>query len=130
MKEIYTLNMIDDTRLMLEYTKKMKEMKRAVKNYFDKLRAYPNYYENEDFSKISSEIKSKFVGEIVPVERQDRTTVLKKKGDRHETYHITSIQSTLPHPDTWLLSVCEVQGTAIFLWTQTEPFLESAGANI
>ncbi len=50
-------------------------MKTAIKNYFDKLKVYPNYYRNEDFSKISSEIKNKFVGGIVPIERQDKTNI-------------------------------------------------------
>lgn len=50
-------------------------MKRAIRNYFSKLEKYPDYYKNEDFSKISKEIKSNFVGGIVPVERKDRTNV-------------------------------------------------------
>lgn len=50
-------------------------MKRAIKNYFDKLQAYPNFYENEDFSIICNEIKNKFVGGIVPIERYNKSNI-------------------------------------------------------
>lgn len=56
-------------------------MRRAIKVYFDKLKIYPSYYKNEDFSEISSEIKNKFVEGIVPIERLDKTNVEIFKGE-------------------------------------------------
>lgn len=50
-------------------------MRGTIEKYFDKLKKYPNYYENEDLSEISDEIKSKFGKGIIPIEREDETDI-------------------------------------------------------
>lgn len=50
-------------------------MKETIRNYFDKLKPYPDYYKGEDFNNISTEIKSEFQNGIIPVERKEKTDV-------------------------------------------------------
>lgn len=50
-------------------------MENAIKHYFEKLKEYPHYYQNEDFSGISNEIKKEFRGGMIPVRRKDKTNV-------------------------------------------------------
>lgn len=50
-------------------------MKMAIKSYYNRMKKYPNYYENEDFSEISIEIKKKFKKGTIPIERNDKTDV-------------------------------------------------------
>lgn len=38
-------------------------MKQAIEHYFERLKQYPDYYKNEDFDKISQDIKKKFANE-------------------------------------------------------------------
>lgn len=50
-------------------------MQETIQNYFKKLKEYPNYYANEDFTEICDEIISKFEKGVTLVERRDQTDV-------------------------------------------------------
>ncbi len=50
-------------------------MKEAIKEYFEKLKEYPDYYKNEDFSEVCDEIKSRFRNGIIPIERNVKTDI-------------------------------------------------------
>lgn len=50
-------------------------MKKAIQNYFEKMKEYPNYYANEDFSDVSHEIKNKIDKGVMIIERKDETDV-------------------------------------------------------
>lgn len=50
-------------------------MRKAILNYYNKLKEYPQYYCNESFDEISKDIKDKFKQGIVPIERKDNTNV-------------------------------------------------------
>lgn len=48
-------------------------MKTEIQNYFEKLKRYPNYYADEDFSKVSNEIKFKINEGVFLIKRKDGT---------------------------------------------------------
>lgn len=48
-------------------------MKIAIQNYFEKLKGYPDYYANEDFSEVSNELKDKIDKGEIFIERKDKT---------------------------------------------------------
>lgn len=48
-------------------------MKIAIQNYFEKVKEYPDYYANEDFSKVSTELKIKMGKGTFFLERKDET---------------------------------------------------------
>ena len=50
-------------------------MKTAIHNYFQKLKSYPNYFANEDFSKICNEIKRELDAGVFLVERMKETDI-------------------------------------------------------
>lgn len=50
-------------------------MKTAIENYFQKLKLYPDYYANEDFSKICNGIKTELDDGVFLVERMEETDV-------------------------------------------------------
>lgn len=44
-----------------------------IQNYFEKLKGYPNYYADEDFGKISNEIKHEINRGVFLIKREDET---------------------------------------------------------
>lgn len=50
-------------------------MKTAIEYYFQKLKLYPNYYANEDFSKIDKDIKRELDAGVFCTERMEKTDV-------------------------------------------------------
>ncbi len=50
-------------------------MRKAIENYYKKLKKYPDYYIDEDFSEVSREIRKKFKYGIIPIKRTDRTDI-------------------------------------------------------
>lgn len=50
-------------------------MKKAIQKYFEKLKDYPLYYVNEDFSDVSSEIKREFDKGTYLIERTTKTDI-------------------------------------------------------
>lgn len=50
-------------------------MKTAIEAYFRKLKLYPNYYANEDFSKICNEIKRELEDGVFLLERTEKTDI-------------------------------------------------------
>lgn len=50
-------------------------MKTVIEAYFRKLKLYPNYYANEDFSKICNEIKRELDDGVFLLERMEKTDI-------------------------------------------------------
>ena len=48
-------------------------MKMAIQNYFERVKEHPDYYANEDFSKVSTEFKNKIDNDEFLIERRDQT---------------------------------------------------------
>lgn len=48
-------------------------MKKAIQNYFERVKEPLDYYANEDFSKVSTELKNKIDNDELLIERRDQT---------------------------------------------------------